>query len=160
MKHITISVLVFFTSLLAWADRVNPNNITIQLLDGQTAQLTWLNSPIMSGVDAQNSFILKVGNSAAGFDTQGELVQPEDLKGITAGTSQNCVDFFKFEMTDMNMPDPATVFKQPRKITRTGVGTYQVTEVLFSMSSMQGADWQIDIIINGTELGSGRVEVQ
>jgi len=150
-----VSTLALFASIVANADG-NPNNAndaSFQLKGGQTAHIHWHNATIQSGPSSDNPFQLTVWNTSGGSD------HPEDLKG-TSPQNSAVPDFFKFEMTDMTMPDPASVYRKPRHIVRTGLGTYEVTNALFSMSSMQADDWRINVLISGSQKGSTDITVQ
>jgi len=144
--------LAIFGGAHAYADG-NPNgtnDLTFQLNEGQTAHIHWHSSDLQNGPHGDNPFQLTVWNTGAGAD------RLEDINGLES-CSGSCPDFFRFSMTDMQMPDPAKVYGKPRQITRIATGTYEVTNALFSMSSMQDGDWRIEIVVNGASLGSGNV---
>ena len=142
-------------SQIAFADN-NPNNnndLKFDLNNGQTVQIHWHNAALQSGPKNDNPFQLKVWNSVAGSD------HLEDLKGTSPNAQGVCPDFFAFSMTDMDMPDPAKVYKKPRHIVRSSTGIYEITSGLFSMDSMQAGDWQIDVMTAGKSIGHGDLTV-
>ncbi len=152
---IILAGLMVLVGTFARADG-NPsgsNDLTFTLSEGQSAAIHWHSSEIKSGPHSDNPFTLQIYNTEAG---KGHF---EDLKGV-APAAGTLPDFFKITMTDMDMPDPADTYQKHRVITRTGLGTYEVSQVYFSMDSMDSNDWQIEIDVNGAKLGSGTVTVR
>lgn len=146
MKLVTLSLATVMLSLTAFASSENNlavTDVTFVLSNGQTARIVFKADPIKSGPKSDNPFTMTVWNTGAGSDHK------EDLKDIQA-------DPFKFWMPEMaGMPDPSKVYKKPRIVKRTDVGTYSVSQALFTM----GGDWQIDLNINGKSVGHAKITV-
>lgn len=145
-----VSMLVCTASYAQVTDQ-NPDHlgdVTFTMNNGQSAQIHWYNPQLQSGYDVDNPFELKIWNSALG------ATQLEDLSGIEFDTNGQIKDFFIFLMTDMEMPDPSEVYEKPRHIVKLSQGTYQVSDVYFTMDSMIKDDWQIQIAPNHISYGS------